>query len=113
MAGARGAGGQPNTAAIARCSSNKGRNMMRGFYLSAAVSAFALVAVDAAQAQTVSQADTAQAQPIDGAQDAATAPQDSGGDIVVTGIRHSLERAADIKRDSVQVVDAIVATDIG
>lgn len=86
---------------------------MRGFYLSAAVSAFALVAVDAAQAQTVSQADTAQAQLVDGAQDAATTPQDSGGDIVVTGIRHSLERAADIKRDSVQVVDAIVATDIG
>lgn len=35
------------------------------------------------------------------------------GDIVVTGIRSSLERAADIKRTAVQVVDSIVAQDIG
>lgn len=42
------------------------------------------------------------------------APQENTGDaIVVTGIRRSLERAADIKRESVQVVDAIVAQDIG
>lgn len=34
-------------------------------------------------------------------------------DIVVTGIRQSLERAAKIKEDAVQVVDAIVAQDIG
>lgn len=47
--------------------------------------------------------------------------QEAGGDansgaleeIVVTGIRQSLERAADIKRESLQVVDSIVAEDIG
>ncbi len=33
--------------------------------------------------------------------------------IIVTGIRSSLKKAIDIKRDSVQVVDAIVAEDIG
>ena len=34
-------------------------------------------------------------------------------DIVVTGIRSSLERAAEVKHDAVQVVDSIVAQDIG
>jgi iron complex outermembrane receptor protein len=34
-------------------------------------------------------------------------------EIVVTGVRQSLERAAKIKEDAVQVVDAIVAQDIG
>src|SRR3546814_9812956 len=38
---------------------------------------------------------------------------DADNQIVVTGIRRSLERAADIKCRSVQVVDAIVAQDIG
>lgn len=86
---------------------------MRGLYLSAAVSALALVAVDAAQAQTINAAETAPAQSADGTPAALTTMQDSGDEIVVTGIRHSLERAADIKRESLQVVDAIVATDIG
>jgi len=35
------------------------------------------------------------------------------GDIVVTGIRESLQRAAQIKQNAVQVVDSIVAQDIG
>lgn len=34
-------------------------------------------------------------------------------EIVVTGIRQSLTKAADIKRESLQIVDAIVAEDIG
>lgn len=34
-------------------------------------------------------------------------------EIVVTGIRRSLEAAADVKRESLQVVDSIVAEDIG
>lgn len=38
---------------------------------------------------------------------------DQGGEIVVTGVRQSLERAAEVKREAVQVVDSIVATDIG
>jgi TonB-dependent receptor len=36
-----------------------------------------------------------------------------GPDIVVTGIRSSLERAAEVKRGAIQVVDSIVAQDIG
>lgn len=44
-----------------------------------------------------------------------TAPGDAqdGEDIVVTGIRQSLARAAEIKRESTAVVDSIVAEDIG
>lgn len=56
------------------------------------------------------------------AQDTATPPQADAvpqaesveeEDIVITGQRASLERAADVKRNAVQVVDSIVATDIG
>src|SRR3546814_18310059 len=44
--------------------------------------------------------------------DIATADQSSqGSEIVVTGIRSSLERAAEVKQNSVQVVDSIVAQD--
>src|SRR3546814_16373496 len=46
--------------------------------------------------------------------DIASADQSSqGSEIVVTGIRSSLERAAEIKQNAVQVVDSIVAEDIG
>ncbi len=43
------------------------------------------------------------------------APQEQGTEqgIVVTGLRSSLEAAAEIKRNSVQVVDSVVAEDIG
>lgn len=34
-------------------------------------------------------------------------------EIIVTGVRKSMERAAELKRDAVQVVDSVVATDIG
>jgi TonB-dependent receptor len=48
------------------------------------------------------------------AQDAAqAAPSTAEEDIVVTGIRGSLQRNLDIKRDSIGVVDAISAEDIG
>ncbi|UZK67694.1 TonB-dependent receptor [Sphingomonas sp. M1-B02] len=43
----------------------------------------------------------------------ATADQPAQDDIVVTGIRQSLARAAEIKRESTAVVDSIVAEDIG
>lgn len=49
-------------------------------------------------------------------QDAASPAQDAPSqleEIIVSGVRQSLERAAELKRDSVQVVDSIVATDIG
>lgn len=43
-----------------------------------------------------------------------TAPAgDAVEEVVVTGIRESLNRARDIKRESTQIVDAIVADDIG
>ena len=45
---------------------------------------------------------------------AAAAPADTVGDeVVVTGIRASLERSIAIKRDAVGVVDAISSEDIG
>lgn len=47
------------------------------------------------------------------AQQASNANGGALEEIVVTGIRQSLERAADIKRESLQVVDSIVAEDIG
>ena len=48
------------------------------------------------------------------AQDAAAAPAgDAGEEIVVTGIRASLEESMNIKRDAQGVVDAISAEDIG
>jgi len=61
------------------------------------------------------------AQQPDGAPDTATdvatadAPQaaPAGGDIVVTGVRASLEKALQIKRNSVQVVESVVAEDVG
>ena len=44
---------------------------------------------------------------------AAAAAEEPGDEIVVSGIRASLKQAMDIKRDSVGVVDAISAEDIG
>ncbi len=46
------------------------------------------------------------------AQDAGAAPDDADA-IVVTGIRASLEQAADIKREAPQVMDVITAEDVG
>jgi TonB-dependent receptor len=46
-------------------------------------------------------------------QDNPAAPAAGEDDIVVTGIRASLERAIDIRRNSEGIVDAIVAEDIG
>ena len=59
----------------------------------------------------VAGAQTAAAAP--GQETAPSADDASQGDIVVTGIRSSLEKAAAVKQNSVQVVDSIVAEDIG
>lgn len=56
-----------------------------------------------ASAQRPDAAETPQVQPAEG----------EGEAIVITGVRQSLERAAEVKRNAVQVVDSIVATDIG
>jgi TonB-dependent receptor len=47
------------------------------------------------------------------AQDVTEPAEESGNEIIVTGIRASLESAMDIKRDASGVVDAISAEDIG
>lgn len=69
------------------------------------VSAFAIIAATDAYAQTSA----------DAAPDSAAASQgdESAPEIVVTGIRETLARAAEIKRTAPQVVDSIVAEDIG
>ncbi len=43
----------------------------------------------------------------------APAPSDDLSEIVVTGIRASLQKSLDIKRDAIGVIDAISAEDIG
>jgi len=97
---------------------------MRKMRFCVAVSVLALAA-GAAQAQDVQvpragQATTATGTPYPADQvPAPTAgtdpdvPADSGDQIVVTGLRRSLETAAAIKRNSDAFVDAIVAEDIG
>ena len=51
-------------------------------------------------------------QPPEAASSAGT-PTASGSEIVVTGLRRSLQSARNIKRNSTQVIDAVVAEDIG
>lgn len=79
--------------------------------LRASCSVVAILVAPAALAQT---ADSAAPAATTTAQADAAAPADGSGDeIVVRGIRASLKRAADIKRNSTNVVDSIVADDIG
>src|SRR6478735_7796652 len=40
-------------------------------------------------------------------------PGASGGEIIVTGLRRSLQSAQSIKRNSTQIIDSVVAEDIG
>jgi TonB-dependent receptor len=94
---------------------------------SSSAMAFALCATSAAaQVQPATPPDTtvqAQEQPADpdagspqtddAVQTAAGADQGDGTAIVVTGLRRSLQSAQNIKRNSEQIVDAIVAEDIG
>ncbi len=56
------------------------------------------------------QTDPASPQTVAMARDAAPAAQD---DIVVTGVRRSLQNAQALKRDPDQIVDAVVPEDIG
>ncbi len=87
--------------------------MTRQMCLAAAASAIALIVCETAHAQTTASGDAVQQQDPTQSDTIAETSQDVGNEIVVTGIRRSLERAADIKRESTQVVDAIVAEDIG
>ncbi len=47
------------------------------------------------------------------AQTAASQPKEELEEIIVTGLRESMTKALEIKRESIQIVDAIVAEDIG
>ncbi|MEG8017466.1 TonB-dependent receptor [Sphingomonas sp. LR55] len=97
--------------------------------LSTTVSLLALVIVGSvAQAQVAAPQDGAPAPVADAQQTSGTAASsadqgqavdtapvaaEAGDDIVVTGVRASLQSAQNIKRNSAQIVDSIVAEDIG
>ena len=76
------------------------------------VSAVGMLAATATQAADAPSAITAAAAVADQAPPPA-ADDSTVEELVVTGIRSSLERAAEIKQNAVQVVDSIVAQDIG
>ncbi|MBB3347186.1 TonB-dependent receptor [Sphingomonas sp. BK069] len=71
----------------------------------------AAVAQDAPPAAPQGQAPAEAGPPA--AADGAVAAAPGSGDIVVTGLRRSLQTAQALKRDSDQIVDAVVAEDIG
>jgi iron complex outermembrane recepter protein len=76
------------------------------------------VGVFTIHAATVSATSYTPSPPAETAQTDVAPPKDAadippGSEIVVTGFRSSLARAAEVKRNAIQVVDSIVATDIG
>lgn len=83
----------------------------------ASIGAFTIAAPASAQQQTPVdpnvEAQTNPADPNDGAPQTDDAVAEDDGTIVVTGLRRSLQSAQNIKRNSDQIVDAIVAEDIG
>jgi len=87
--------------------------------LLATVSSLALAAPAAAQSPTppadrpAAQASADQAPPGDAPQTGQAPGQPAEADVVVTGLRRSLQSAQAIKRNSAQIVDSIVAQDIG
>ncbi|WBH15527.1 TonB-dependent receptor [Sphingomonas radiodurans] len=90
----------------------KGFNLARVLARSASVSAIAMgMVASAANAQSSAPQAGDTSPPVASIDPAAEAGGDS--DIVVTGVRASLDRAIDIKRNSAGVVDAISAEDIG
>ena len=89
---------------------------IRSFALATASFTALAVATPAAAQQQQSSADASQpgpAEPSASAPQAAAAPAEDSETIVVTGLRRSLQSAQNIKRNSDQIVDAIVAEDIG
>lgn len=79
-------------------------------HILAGVSAIALVS--AAHAQSVPSSSSAPAN-TSVAAPAADTDASASPEVVVTGVRLSLQRAADIKKNAIQVVDSVVAQDIG
>src|SRR4051812_15552994 len=101
--------------ARARAHSRGGLNMrLKTLVLcssSAAILAFATPAL--AQTDAATPTDPAAQAPDATADAAGTADETTGEDIVVTGIRRSLQSAQNIRRNSDQIIDAVVAEDIG
>ena len=93
-----------------------GRHFRQGALLVSASALAMTVAPHAALAQAADQGSAAQDNTTAtnaGTQAPATLPGDTGQDIIVTGLRGSLQRNLDIKRSAAGVVDAISAEDIG
>jgi iron complex outermembrane receptor protein len=88
--------------------------MISKFGVLSSVSLLAMLGATPAFADGVQDAAGAQAAaPQDQAVVPVDQPDEENGDIVVTGLRASLAKAATIKRESANVVDSIVADDIG
>jgi TonB-dependent receptor len=85
----------------------EGITMRHRYLLSASVLALAPLAVSA-HAQTAAPQNDTSATPAD-----STAPNAEASDIVVTGVRASLQSAQNIKRNADTIVDSIVSEDIG
>jgi iron complex outermembrane receptor protein len=79
-----------------------------GIFASASLTALALGSIAPASAQTTTETSGTAAPSGDQSADDA-----AGQDIIVTGVRASLSSAQQIKRDASQIVDSIVAEDIG
>lgn len=75
-------------------------------FLSVSTAMMVVLAAQPARAQTNPQDETV-------ATTAETAPEPAGDEIIVTGLRRSLESSQTIKQNADQIVDAIVAEDIG
>src|SRR5215218_329540 len=96
------------------------RRVSHLFWSTSALAAMALASPASAQDQPAATAAdrTAQPPPADQADAGTPASQaetaiGSGSEIIVTGLRRSLQTARNIKRNSTQIIDAVVAEDIG
>src|SRR3954470_22689545 len=92
------------------------RHFTSALFSTTALVAFAVIAAPAAaQAQPAAPAGPDAAAPTGPAASGTEAgtPSAAGSEIVVTGLRRSLQSARNIKRNSTQVIDAVVAEDIG
>lgn len=79
-------------------------------YSFASVSFFALAAAGMSL-PSVASAQSTEAQPVEA--EAETDAIDEENVIVVSGVRASIRQALDIRRDSIQIVDSVVAEDVG
>lgn len=87
--------------------------VLRGLLGSTILASAALLAAPAVAQTSAPAAESGTGQSADKSADKSADSGDQAPEIVVTGIRQSLGKARDIKRDSPQFVDAIVADDIG